>query len=111
MDSSLIKEFRNKVNKHDLILHIYQNYNGKNKWNIICSAMDWIQVGVSGIDINTLERTNSDQASVKVITYISTIDVMWEGIGIRPGARCAAGSRDHPRCQHRQYSRTDPRDL
>ena len=80
MEASVINAFRDKVNEYDIILHIYHNYNGKNKWNVICSAMDWIQVGVSGIDISTLERTNTDQASVKVITFLSCIDVMWEGI-------------------------------
>lgn len=80
MNTSLIDEFRTKVNDHDLILQIYRNYNGRNKWNIICSAMDWIQVGVSGIDVSALEKTNTDQASIKVITFLSCIDVMWEGI-------------------------------
>ena len=80
MDASLINKFRNKVNEHNLILHIYRNYNGKNKWNVICSAMDWVQIGVFGSDVSALERTNSDQDSVKVITFLSCIDVMWEGI-------------------------------
>ena len=80
MEASLINAFRNKINDYDLILRIYRNYNGKNRWNVICSAMDWIQVGVAGVDTSTLERTNTDQASVKVITFLSCIDVMWEGI-------------------------------
>ncbi len=80
MEASLINAFRDKVNDYNLILRIYRNYNDKNKWNVICSAMDWIQVGVTGIDISTLERSNSDQASVKMITFLSCIDVMWEGI-------------------------------
>ena len=80
MEEYLINTFRDKINEHDLILHIYRNYNGKNKWNVICSAMDWIQVGVAGVDTSTLEYTNTDQASVKVITFLSCIDVMWEGI-------------------------------
>lgn len=80
MEAFLINKFREKINEHDLILHIYRNYNGKNKWNVICSAMDWIQVGVAGIDTSALEYTNTDQASVKVISFLSCIDVMWEGI-------------------------------
>lgn len=80
MEASLINAFRDKINEYDLILHIFRNYNGKNKWNVICSAMDWIQVGVSGVDSSILERTNTDQASVKMITFLSCIDVMWEGI-------------------------------
>ena len=80
MESFLINAFRDKINEYDLILHIYRNYKGKNKWNTICSAMDWIQVGVSGVDLSSLDHTNTDQASVKVITFLSCIDVMWEGI-------------------------------
>lgn len=80
MDASLISKFRNRVNEHNLIHHIYRKYNGKNKWSVICSAMDWIQIGVFGSDASALERNNSDQASVRVITFLSCIDVMWEGI-------------------------------
>ena len=35
MEAYLINTFRDKINEHDLILHIYRNYNGKNKWNVI----------------------------------------------------------------------------
>ena len=42
--------------------------------------MDWIQIGVFGSDATILEKTNSDQASVKVITFLCCIDVLWEGI-------------------------------
>lgn len=80
MDSSLINSFRNQVNQHSLILHIYRNFNGKNKWNAICSAMDWIQVGISGIDKTKLKRDNSDEASIRFMTFVSCIDVMWEGV-------------------------------
>lgn len=80
MDAFLINSFRDRVNEYGLIYHIYKNRGGKNKWSIICSAMDWIQVGVSGIDIETLEWSNTDRASVKLITFLACIDVMWEGI-------------------------------
>ena len=81
MNSALINSFRDRANDHSLILHIYRNYKGKNKWNAICSAMDWIQIGIAGIDDKSnLERDNSDSASIKFMTFISCIDVMWEGI-------------------------------
>ena len=80
MDEKLISDFRYKVCIHDLILHIYRNYEGKNKWSAICSAMDWIEVGLSGIDTSYLQYENTNEASIKVITFISCIDVMWEGI-------------------------------
>ena len=80
MDSTLINSFRNQVNRYSLILHIYRNINGKNKWNAICSAMDWIQVGINGIDKSKLVRDNSDEASIKFMTFVLCIDVMWEGV-------------------------------
>lgn len=46
MDEKLIDKFRDRVNKNYFVLHKYKNVNGKNKWNCICSAMDWISVSV-----------------------------------------------------------------
>lgn len=45
-DENLINNFRERVNENYFVLHIYKNVNGKNKWNCICSAMDWISVSV-----------------------------------------------------------------
>ena len=36
----LCMQFRDKVNENDLVYHIYRNRDGKDQWNIICSAMD-----------------------------------------------------------------------
>ena len=46
MDEKLIRKFRERVDKNDFVLHVYKNIDGKNKWNCICSAMDWISVSV-----------------------------------------------------------------
>lgn len=80
MDNKLINDFRRKVNENDMVCHLYYNRNGKNYWNIICSAMDWIEVVVSTIDIKNLSRENNNDASVKMITFISCVDVLWEAI-------------------------------
>lgn len=56
MDRDIIKRFRDKVNEHDLVLQMYRNYKGKNCWNIICSAMDWIDVVVEAIDTKNLSK-------------------------------------------------------
>lgn len=80
LDPHLITEFRNKVNENWAVFHIYQNHNGEDQWGIICSAMDWITVGVEGIDISLLSGDNSNDASRKMMTFLSCIDVMWEGI-------------------------------
>ena len=54
MDRSLIDDFREKVNDHDMVWKIYHDRNGKNQWSIICSAMDWIDVVVEEIDTSKL---------------------------------------------------------
>lgn len=76
----LLHDFRDKVHEGNRIWKLYRNRNGKNKWSIICSAMDWIQVTVEGIDTDSLIRDNSDEASRRMICFVSYIDVLWEGI-------------------------------
>lgn len=80
MKQELLRAFRNKVNEENLILQIFRDQNSKNKWSILCSAMDWIEVSISGIDISELSRGNDNQASIKMITFISCIDIMWEAV-------------------------------
>ena len=58
MDRSLIDDFREKVNDHDMVWKIYHDRNGKNQWSIICSAMDWIDVVVEEIDTSKLCSKN-----------------------------------------------------
>ena len=76
----LLHEFRDKVHDGNRIWKLYRNRDGKNQWNIICSAMDWIQVTVEGIDTDSLIRENSDEASRRMISFVSYIDVLCEGI-------------------------------
>lgn len=80
MDKDIIKCFRDEVNKQDLVLQMYRNYKGKNFWNIICSAMDWIDVVVETIDTKNLSNKNDNDSSVKVMTLITCIDVLWEAV-------------------------------
>lgn len=80
MDDRLIKEFRNKINEDGMALQIFREHKNRNKWSIICSAMDWIEVTVGAIDVAELSRDNDNQASVKMITFLSCIDTMWEAI-------------------------------
>ena len=80
LDISVVNRFRERVNQYDLISHIYKNFDGKNKWNVICSALDWIETCAEGVDITLLSRENNSQASIKLITFISCSDVVWEGI-------------------------------
>ena len=80
MDKEIIKRFRDEVNAQDLVLQMYRNYAGKNYWNIICSAMDWIDVVVEMIDIKNVSKKNDNDSSIKVMTFIMCIDVMWEAV-------------------------------
>lgn len=41
MDNGLLHEFREKINEDYMMLHIFRNKNNKNKWSVLCSAMDW----------------------------------------------------------------------
>lgn len=81
MDSKLIDLFREKVNDNgaDFVLHRYRNINGKNQWSIIYSAMDWISV-VDEIDVKKLSYKNDNDSSIRVMTFIVCIDVLWEAI-------------------------------
>ena len=80
LDLQLITDFRNKANENWTLMHIFQNHNGKNGWNKICSAMDWITVGAEGVDVSLLSSDNSNDASRRMMLFLSCIDVMWEGI-------------------------------
>lgn len=80
MNSKLINDFRLKVNEHDYVYQMYHNRNGKDQWSIICSAMDWIEVVVEEIDKKKLVRKNDNISSIKMMTVLNCIDVLWEAI-------------------------------
>lgn len=80
LDEKLIKSFRNKINDELLGYRIFHDNKGKNKWSIICSAMDWIEVSIGGIDLELVSKKNTHLASRQMITFISCIDIMWEAI-------------------------------
>ncbi len=42
--------------------------------------MDWIETAVDGINTDTLSGDNSSEASIKMITFLSCADILWEGI-------------------------------
>lgn len=80
MERTLINEFREKVNEQQLVFKMYHNRHGKNQWGIICSAMDWIAVVVDSIETDNLTSGNSNESSIKVMTFVMCIDVLWEAI-------------------------------
>lgn len=80
MDNGLLHEFREKINKDYMVLHIFRNKNNKNKWSVLCSAMDWIEVSLEGIEPSMLSRGNDNKSSIKMITFVSCVDILWESI-------------------------------
>lgn len=80
LDMELCMQFRDKVNENDLVYHIYRNRDGKDQWSIICSAMDWIDVVADSIDSSTLSLKNDNASSVKLMTFVVCIDVLWEAV-------------------------------
>jgi hypothetical protein len=80
LDNSLIKKFRDKVNENDFTFYKYQNYEGKDKWSCICSAMDWITIAVDFINSDWDNSKNINIKCMNLYTYISSIDVLWEAI-------------------------------
>lgn len=80
LDFNLISRFRERINKNGLVFHMYSNVSGKNKWSIICSAMDWIETCIDGIDTSLLEMESNNSASIKLMTFIMCIDVLSEAV-------------------------------
>lgn len=81
IDSNLIKQFRDKVNANcEFILYKYRNVENKNKWNIICACMDWIEVAVDYLMNNKFDEKNINVKSMQIYTYISSIDIIWEAV-------------------------------
>lgn len=81
LDKDLISRFRDKVNSNSyFILYKYGNIENKNRWNIICSCMDWISVAVRTVNVPKLDMNNLDSKTMEVYSYISTIDIIHEAI-------------------------------
>lgn len=80
MNKDIINRFRSEVGEQNLVMQMYRDRNGKNLWNIICSAMDWIDVVAETINAKNLSCRNDNDSSIKVMTFITCIDVLWEAV-------------------------------
>jgi len=82
MNGELIREFRDKANEYDYCRNHYSNVDGKNKWNCICSAMDWITVAVSDIHFypSLLPFGECDETTIHVLNLFMRIAIIKEGI-------------------------------
>ena len=82
MDKELVNKFRDKINDSPFVFSKFKNIKNKNQWNCICSAMDWIDVGINDIDTVRNEYLNSHSLnkSIRFYFYVSCIDIVWESI-------------------------------
>jgi hypothetical protein len=84
LNDGLIEQFRIKVNEYKFFREKFRNVNGKNHWNVICSAMDWISVAVNGLpEINLKKPTGfgyNHLETLNLMQYIITIDILAESI-------------------------------
>jgi hypothetical protein len=81
MNGELIHQFREKANEA-CFCKLYSNVGGKNKWNIICSAMDWITVAVAGINFYpTLQPFGEcDETTMYILNLFMRVAIIKEGI-------------------------------
>lgn len=80
LDPSIIRNFRGKVNEDEFIFHLYHDVNSINKWNCICSAMDWIEVSIDYINSDWRTTDSINIACIQLYSYISSIDILWESV-------------------------------
>lgn len=79
LDEKILQDFRCTVNHGDWTLFKYVNVDDKNKWNIICSAMDWIEVSVEYMNCHPLTKLWPRQ-SMEFFSYIACVYVMVEAV-------------------------------
>lgn len=83
LDDKLIGRFRNLVNSNlYYLLHKHRNQEGRNRWSIICSAMDWITVASQNYnDFQFVDaKKDINKYCIQVYNYISIIDIINEAV-------------------------------
>lgn len=78
--SELACRFREKANEHRFLLAKYSNTNGKDLWGCICSAMDWIDVGVQYIEKFQPSGRHGLQNCIEIYSFITAIDIVYKAI-------------------------------
>ncbi|HFM5066520.1 TPA: hypothetical protein ACG7OZ_003966, partial [Escherichia coli] len=76
-----ISDFRDLVNSNSsFVYQIYKDKGGKNLFNLVCSAMDWISVSVRHLENAPEFDKNIDSRCMQVYSLISSIDLIFESI-------------------------------
>lgn len=101
INDSKISDFRDLINSNSsFIYQEYQNKNGKNLWNLICSCMDWLTVSVRHLQRPQDRDNNIDIRVMQMFSLISSIDLVSESISqlhrvfINPKTLPFAGEKD-----------------
>ncbi|WHX29428.1 hypothetical protein QNK09_20400 [Brevibacillus agri] len=81
LDDSLLQQFKQAVFDHDdFLINAYCDFNGENRWNLICSAKDWLSVSVNGLPYIDLNHEIDDVRSLNVAQLIMTYDIVVESV-------------------------------
>lgn len=83
MNVDSICEFRNTINNDSPLINCQlQNYEGVDLWNIVCSAMDWVEVSSSWLSQRNGPEICHDfySDSMNLIFYLSAVDMLYEGV-------------------------------
>lgn len=81
LDCNLYNNLRARVNLDNFVYFYYNNRNGKNNFNCICSAMDWIDLALEYINNYELNYNDSlNKQGIDFYTYISCIDIICQSI-------------------------------
>ncbi|MEA4899845.1 MAG: hypothetical protein VB115_16605 [Christensenellaceae bacterium] len=75
LDLALIRRFREKLNEHNFCYRKYTQFKGRNKWNCLCSATDWLCVAVDSIsfDLKTDSFGYDNRCSIDVLSLIMRV--------------------------------------
>ena len=82
LDTKLLENLKSEVNCQEIIFNKFKNIDGKNKWGIICSAMDWINVGIYGVyhyDKTIRDVTGNDH-SIQLLSFVMHIDNIFDSV-------------------------------
>ena len=79
LDSDIMEQLREAMND-GLVYVIYSDYKNKDMWSIICSAMDWIQVAIGGIEPSKVINAEGLEASRQMALFVSCIELLRQAV-------------------------------
>lgn len=82
IDIKYIEEFRKTINELTYLKNQLYDYNGKSLWNVVCSAMDWVETAANWLSYHDGPEVQNEpySDSMNVMFYLSAIDMLYEGV-------------------------------